>query len=52
MVVSGEVAGALHRRIAILCEEHQARNLLALARSLQSPAVEDIEKALAAPRDA
>ena len=52
MVVSGEVAGAVRRRIAILCKEHQARNLLALARSLQSPAVEDIEKALVAPRDA
>ena len=46
VVVSGEVGGAVRRRIAILCEAHQARSLLKLARSLDSPAAEHIEKAL------
>lgn len=51
VVVSGEVGHAVLRRIAILCEAPQARSLLVLARSLNSPAVEDFEKALNNLRD-
>jgi hypothetical protein len=39
------------RQVEILCETHQARNLLVLARSLQSPAVDDIKRALGFPLD-
>jgi hypothetical protein len=46
-----QVAGVQRREIAILCETHQARNLLVIARSLNSPVVEDIKKALGYPRE-
>jgi hypothetical protein len=41
-----EIAGKKQPRIGILCEKHQAHSLFVLARSLRSPAFEDIKKAL------
>lgn len=32
--------------VAVLCDQHQAHNMLVLARSLNSPIVEDIQRAL------
>jgi hypothetical protein len=49
VITSRCVDGAQRQEIAILCETHQARNLLVIARSLNSPAVEDIKKALGYP---
>jgi hypothetical protein len=49
VITSRAVEGAQRRMIAILCETHQARNLLVIARSLNSPAVEDIKRALGYP---
>ena len=51
VVIRRRIEGAQRRRIALLCEKHQAHNLLILARSLQSPVVEDIRKALDITRD-
>lgn len=51
VVIRREIEGAERRRIAILCEKHQAHNLLVLARSLQPPVVEDIRKALNVARN-
>ena len=38
--------GAQQQRIAVLCEGHQAHNLLLIARSLNLPVADDIRKAL------
>ena len=46
VVIRRQLEGVERRRIAILCEKHQAHNLLILARSLQPPVVEAIRKAL------
>ena len=46
VVIRRQIDGVERRRIAILCEKHQAHNLLILARSLQPPVVEVIRKAL------
>ena len=46
VVIRRQIEGAERQRIAILCEKHQAHNLLILARSLQSPVAEVIRKAL------
>jgi hypothetical protein len=39
------------RQVLIPCEKHQAHNLLVVARSLKSPAVEDIRMAIDFPLD-
>jgi hypothetical protein len=46
VVIRRQIEGVERRRIAILCEKHQAHNLLILARSLQATVVEVIRKAL------
>ena len=46
VVIRRQIEGVERRRIAILCEKHQAHNLLILARSLQPPVVEVIRKTL------
>lgn len=51
VVIRRQIDGAERRRIAVLCEMHQAYNLLVLARSLRSPVAEDIRKALGIARD-
>ena len=46
VVIRRQIEGVERRRIAILCEKHQAHNLRILGRSLQSPVAEVIRKAL------
>ena len=46
VVIRRQIEGVERRWIAILCEKHQAHNLLILARSLQPPVVEVIRKTL------
>jgi hypothetical protein len=41
-----KIEGVQQPRMAILCEGHQAHNLLVIARSLRLPVAEDIKKAL------
>jgi len=46
VVVRRQIEGKELQQVSILCEEYQAHNLLVVARSLQSPVAEDIQKAL------
>jgi len=51
VVLHRGVGGAERRLIAILCEVHEARKLLVLARTLHSPAAADIRLALDIARE-
>ena len=46
VVVRRQIEGKELQRVSILCQAYQALNLLVVARLLQSPVAEDIQKAL------
>lgn len=51
VAICQQIEGAQQRKIAVLCELHQAHNLLVIARSLKLPVAEEIRKALGIPPD-
>ena len=46
VLILRKTEGVQQQRMAILCEGHQAHNLLVIARSLRLPVADDIRKAL------